>query len=338
MPVTPTTVDQVPFGAVVAHLRRQLTIEGLSPRQVAAATGLPAAQIAALAGTPTPTPTAGGGAGSAAGGGPTVRLAAGGLHIDRTYQRDLDPRWIRRRVARFTPALLGTLEVSDRGPGAPAGTRWAVIDGQHRQALTLAVAGPDHWLDCRIHTGLAVADEAALYRLIDANRRSLTRWDRWKARRAEGDPTVLEIEQVIADARLRLAPTRTGGTVTSARAAEQLHTLGGPDLLAAALDVVVGAWAYREPVDHDVLVGVGLVRHHYRAADLADRRISTGLADTTPDQLRARARALREVHRTNQPRLVAGVVVELVNNTRGHRWPALAPFHVHTLTPLAAAA
>ena len=111
-------------------------------------------------------------------------LAVRDLFVDEAYQRDLNLRWVLDRVRDYDRALLGALEVSDRGPDA-APCRYAVIDGRHRLELA-GSADPDGEaavLLCHVHQGLTPEQEAALFYQIDAGRRRLTGWDRWKARR-----------------------------------------------------------------------------------------------------------------------------------------------------------
>ncbi len=84
------------------------------------------------------------------------------LFADHAYQRELDEVRVLKMAANYRLALVGIVEVSDRGNG-----RYAILDGQHRWAMVRdrsfdQVKTPH--LPCRVHTGLTVDQEAKLYR------------------------------------------------------------------------------------------------------------------------------------------------------------------------------
>lgn len=245
-------------------------------------------------------------------------IPASSMTIDRTYQRDLNLPWVREKVAAWDPTLLGVLEVSDRGDDT-----FAVIDGQQRRELAMRAdpRGQSVPLVCNVHRGLTVADEALLFHMIDAGRRRLTGWDRWKARKAAGDKTVAAIEAAAAEFGLRCLPGQTDGYVGAVGALEQLHAVGGPQHVRATLAVLHAAhdraWpAYQAPI----VAGVGLLLHRY--SELDPQRLVTALGKTTPQQLRAQAVTYREVDPAPLYRSVAQVLVNRIN-TRAPRLPDL---------------
>jgi hypothetical protein len=154
-------------------------------------------------------------------------LQARELGVDHTYQRPLDEPRVRRMVAAWNPRMLGTIDVSDRGPGQIP--RYAVINGQHRAAAAARVspAGGEVWLPCTIHEGLDVAAEARLMHDLDRSTKKLTSWDKWRARRGAGDPAVGAIERLAADSGFTVQPHSFGAV----GAAERLYAAGGEDLL-----------------------------------------------------------------------------------------------------------
>jgi len=257
-----------------------------------------------------------------------VLLAAAELFVDPSYQREPDPRWLLATLkAGFDPALFGALEVSDRGSGVAG--RFAVVDGQGRLELAqLAhrdVPAGSLLLPCRIHRGLTVEGEAALYRRLFKGRRPLTGWDIWKARVREGDPTAVEITRIVGDAGWGLARRRAPGAITSYRAAEQLHA-AGDTLLAATIAAITAGWACEYVVDRDVLAGVGLVRAAYTDRELSPRRLGAALAERTPVQLATQARRDQVAHRYRRiSELVAAAIVDVANDGRGTR-PRIEPY------------
>ena len=296
----------------------RLLRDGMSPRQAAEATGLRLGQVEQLArdfgarrAAPSPRPAA---AATAPG---TVWLPAAELFVDGAYQRDLDMRRVLRMVRDYDPRLLGVLEVSDRGAGAAP--RYAVVDGAHRWELARHVdpAGEQARLLCHVHRGLTPGQEAALFYTIDSSRRRLTGWDRWKARHASGEQTVVDIVDTVQACGLRLAHATTAKTVSSSLACEQIVALGGLPLLTRTLRVLLAAYGEREHFDYDLLGGVSLVLHHY--PDVDDAWMVRALAATLPGQLKARGRAMRLVASGSLIRLVAAVVVQQCNDHRAGR-------------------
>ena len=161
------------------------------------------------------------------------------LFVDHSYQRPLDEDRITKMVADFNPELLGVIDVSDRGDGT-----FAIVEGQHRWAAARE-AHPEHdgvHLVCLVHTGLTATDEARLFHQIDVRRRSLSGWDRWKARRGAGDPVVAEIEAVVTGHGLLVDPAPRDRAVAATRALETVYELGGQQLLSNTLLVLTRAY------------------------------------------------------------------------------------------------
>jgi hypothetical protein len=239
------------------------------------------------------------------------------LFADPAYQRPLDEMRVQRMAAEYDPALLGVIEVSDRGDG-----RFAIIDGQHRWAL-VREAHPDDDdppLVCNVHRGLTVEDEARLFYEIDAKRRNLTGWDRWWARRGAGDPTVLAIEQIAAGHGLRLGPQTKDGMIRATRSCEEVVKLGGTQLLDSALSVITAAYGVvADGLDGQLIHGVAHVVAHYERDELDMARLVDAMQAIAPRQVKARAGMLREAHKGDMPRLVGAVLVDRYNSSRGRK-------------------
>jgi hypothetical protein len=195
--------------------------------------------------------------------------------------------------------------------------------------INLDERGDETPVCCRVHQGLTVEDEAKLFHAIDKGRRALSGWDRWKARRASGDPEVLAIEATVTRAGLRLVnPSSSGkviGAVCSTIACQELVNVGGQGLLHQTLLACIAAWGERESFERDIITGVGNVLHVYTRDELPFDRLIEGLSVALPRQIKARARARREVQKGTIPRLVAAVIVDLVNDNRRGR-KAIEPF------------
>ncbi len=254
-------------------------------------------------------------------------LRAGDLFADSAYQRDLDTARVERMGSEFDRTLLGVIEVSERVDG-----RYAIIDGQHRWAVVRAAGGDGAHLVCQVHTGLSIEDEARLFYEIDTGRKTLSWWDRWRARRGAGDPQVCGIDEVLRWHRLQVNPAPADGNIRATKALETIACeFGDLQTLDAVLVVITSAFGRSfDAFDGAILQGVALVLGHYAADELDTDRLVAKLRDIPPRQLRAKALALREAHRGTQPRLCAAVIIERYNAGRGRK---VEPFFTRTASP-----
>lgn len=246
------------------------------------------------------------------GDGDVQHLRLSRLFPDPAYQRPLDERRVARMASEYDPALIGVLEVSARDDST-----FALVDGQHRWALLrdLSEDDEDPVVPCRVHHGLTVDDEAALFFDIDASRRRLTGWDRWTARRGADDPVVLEIEQVLATLGLRTGIKALAGepVLRSTSTAEQIHQQGGPQLLSQVLRIALDVWGPDpDALTAGILGGLATFLTCY-PTDAGDGRLTHVLQAITPRQLNARAIARREGTPGSAARLSALVMVDLFN-------------------------
>lgn len=241
-------------------------------------------------------------------------LRAGDLFADRAYQRNLDTTRVDHMSDEYDRTLLGVLEVSARANG-----QYAIIDGQHRWAVARKLCGDEEHLVCQVHTGLTPGEEARLFLEIDSGRRNLTWWDRWRARRGQGDPNVLAIDEVLGRHGLQVNPAPADGNIRATKALETIvDDLGDLQMLDNVLIVLTSAFGLGfDTFDGGIMQGVALVLGHYDADELDTDRLIAQLRTIPPRQLRAEAVALREAHRGTVPRLCAAVIIERYNAGRG---------------------
>lgn len=243
-------------------------------------------------------------------------LPVDALFVDYTYQRELDEVRVQKMARDFRIALVGIIEVSLRADG-----RHAILDGQHRWATVRDVAFADpvtRHVACRVHQGLTVAEEAALYHQLNTTRRQLTGWDRWLARRGAGDPVVASIEALLARHDLKVALRGGGNIFRATRTAEKIVELNGLSLLDEVVSIVRAAWPDdQNGMDGQILHGLAHVLNNYSRDELDTSRLTETLAGIMPRQLGARAAAVRELHKGTLDRLAAHVIVERYNAIKG---------------------
>lgn len=253
-------------------------------------------------------------------------LTVGEIFADSTYQRLCDITRARKMAHAWDRRLAGILEVSDRGESASP--RYAVMDGQHRWAAARSLADPPP-LVANVHTGLTIADEAALFDKLNRQRKQTGTWDHWKARRAALDGQVLAIERTVAAAGLRVTDVATAdGAVSCVGTLEKVAACaGGLDLLASTLTILTAAYgthqraAFEAPLIHGLAMALGTFTDRIDAQRLID-----ALGEQSPKRIRVHASTMRDD--AGMPgslaKLSAVAVVNVYNQTPGRRliWPS----------------
>lgn len=238
------------------------------------------------------------------------------VFADPSYQRPLDRARVRRMAADWNPRMIGVIDVSDRGPDTPPGARFAVVNGQHRWAA--AVEHGEQQLVATIHEGLDLAAEARLMFELDRGTKALTPWDRWRSRRTAGDPAVAAIEATAAQHGMAV---HSNG-FSAIGAAERILARDGHQQLNTVVLILTEAWSpTAAAVKAPMLTGLATVlRTHGGQLDAA--RLVDALRRTTPQAMRAKADAARELHRGNLGDHTATVMVAAYNALPGPRLAA----------------
>lgn len=100
------------------------------------------------------------------------------LHIDQTYQRELDKAHVSEMSKNWDPDFCDDLVVSFRD--GDDGFGFFVLDGQHR--LEVARLKGINMLPCVIYEGMSVEDEAKKFGEQDCRRKKLNNFDQFKCR------------------------------------------------------------------------------------------------------------------------------------------------------------
>lgn len=250
--------------------------------------------------------------------GPYVQaVSVADMFADPTYQRDCDTRRAKSMAAQWDPRLVGVLDVSDRGEHTTT-PRFAIVNGQHRWAAAVMVDASMH-LVANVHTGLTVVEEAKLFDDIDRKTRALTTWDRWKARRAGGDPEVALIEQTAGQFGLQVSERSAPGHLRCPSALEQVLRRGDVELLADTLSLIVDTWGPQiDALEATVVHGVAVLLDKFNVSTgFNTGRLADVMEEVTPRQCKSQAQSLREFESGSLAALFALVLVRLYNKSRG---------------------
>lgn len=241
------------------------------------------------------------------------------LIVDPNVQRALD----RSRASRIAEELdmhaIGVITVSRRTNGS-----YHVVDGQHRvEALRLA-GGDNEKVTCRIFDGLTIEGEAKLFRLLN-NTTKLQAIDKFRVRVVEGEPTAVDISQILAAHGWKVNLQSTAGYFSAVAAAERIY-LRDRDAFERTIVTVTRAWGHdAAAVDGRLVEGIGLVYARYGDA-LGDADLVEKLARYPggPGHLLGNARGMKDLMRITLVVAVADIVVELYN--KGRRTRAVPPW------------
>ena len=238
------------------------------------------------------------------------------MFIDEGYQREINDRRVKKMARGWNIRMVGVIEISDRGPDSTP--RYAVIDGHHRYAAA-GLHDPDTVLAVKVHTGLTRAQEAQLFHDLDATRRSLSGWDKWKARFTGEDPVVVDIERIVTESGFRISNAPLDGNLRCIRTCETIYKLGGAKLLHETLDLIAEVWGTcTEAVDGPLVHGLAVTLYTH-GSDIDIERLAEILLDVEPRKLKALAVAVgeRDGSTLSLSKRVAQVIRTTYNSAKG---------------------
>ena len=159
------------------------------------------------------------------------------------YQRDPYDRvgFIKEAVENFDMSQFQTLDVSQRPDG-----RLAVVDGGGRLAVAQKL-GLSH-VQCRIHTGLTIEDEAELFEHLAKDRRPITNVDTYLADLRAGKGDTVAINEAIRP--YRVAKGKGAGTLDGVGPLYDIYVARSAALIAKTARVLANtAWGgYKDGV------------------------------------------------------------------------------------------
>lgn len=253
--------------------------------------------------------------------GTTEWLRVGDLSLDSRVNRGTERTrsHIEKIKREFDPNLVGIIQVSKRRDGA-----YLVIDGQHRCIAIKEMWGDDERVECKIHEGLALAEEAARVRGLNNTRRFSALEDFLKGVTA-GDPECIAVNKIVQDAHLVIDDQSSDGHITAIGALLKIYrgegsttTKANGKALIQTLNVVQRSWGrVSAALQGSLLHGVGLVILRYGdQLDLDALVTKLGPVPGGPNGVLARAKQMREIRGGTVPKAVAGTVVDLYNKGR----------------------
>lgn len=248
------------------------------------------------------------------------RVRLGDITIDQRVQRGIDQTRVAKIAGKFRWAAFGVPTLSRRGD---ARQTVVILDGMHRIEGAKAAGFIDSTPQCRVHTGLSLEEEAALFLQLNDTRKPMP-VDLFKIGVTSGDPDLLVMNKWIEDVGLTVA--HAGRTAFRAVTAIRRIYATSEEAAYRALDVCVRSWgAHSDSVQGSIYEGLGLFFMRYGDGPNADE-LSERLAKYPggANALLGAARGLAKIRSVSVPNAVADIAVEVYNKSRRTR--ALPPW------------
>ena len=241
----------------------------------------------------------------------------------RVNTRDLDEQWVDQRVDRYRAAAVGTLDVSYRDDGT-----YVVVDGQHRAELKRRAGYADSVVECHIYEGLTLAQEAALFVILNDSRKTKPVHE-FLAQLTEGDPEACEIAAIALRCSWNIAESAAAGTLSCITTLRRIHRNdrtrkqgAQPVDLERTLRAIAEAWGHAQQSAHrDIVGGIGAIFNTYEEAP-DPAQLAKSLAAEYPDGpalLLGRAKGLATYEGGSVLGCVAQLSVKAYNHGRRSR-------------------
>ncbi len=260
---------------------------------------------------------------------PTVHIReipARQLMVDHHVQRPLDTARAERIASDFDPNALGTFVVSQRADGT-----YHLIDGQHRHAVVVLLGHEDWQLRCEVHTGLTLAEEARMFRLLN-NSKPVNVIEKFLVRYIEGDPVAVEITDLLADRGWTVSTSKIDSNFCAVAAIEKYYRRAeakqvglGAELVKWMIDVITKSWGFAaDGVRGEIITGLSLVwLRHQDALDSKKLVDELTVFPAAARGLVGRARSLRDFRRGSIGDAMAELLINMLNSKRRvNRLPA----------------
>lgn len=246
------------------------------------------------------------------------------LEIDRRVQREgLNRQKVQRMVKRYNKDALGIISVSERKDRS-----LIIIDGQHRWDATRIVTDNEGFLQCRVFTGLTLAQEAQMF--LDLNETTKPPViDLFKVQQnadgPEGD-AARDIAEILMGYGWKISRVPADGNINAVKVVQRMYELSEkvqaePNLLRATILVIDRAWGKgRHGAQGAIFEGIARMFAEYGSRLDLDRMIEVCKTyQGGPQTLIAEASQMAALRKGKVSMAVAELLVEQYNKGRRTR-------------------
>lgn len=211
------------------------------------------------------------------------------LYVDPKYQRDLNEPAIKRMTSGFNLDLFEPPTVNDRsGWEHYKGQRFALIDGQHRKVVAVALRMPT--VTCRL-VSVPPEKEAELFVLLNRQRLWLTPVQAFKAELLAGNPAAREIAACLSDRGFAVGNPNGNPSIACVAAMKRIYSQGGYAGLGRVVDLANTAWPFDDRQRFSGQILLGLHTFFAKTPRANDQRLADKLAYFTARHILAKGTA-----------------------------------------------
>lgn len=232
------------------------------------------------------------------------------LGIDHSYQRPVSPTMVNKIVKGFDSRLFGIITVARRADG----TYW-VLDGQHRVAALVKMGKGNIAVPCEVLTGLSLEDEAMVFHLRNANKKTMTPQEKFRGALAAGDERALTVDAAVRAAGFRVNVETSelhGGLIPATAALERVDRQYRDGHLAMTLDLIRTTWGTEVGPRGSLILGLAYLLYLYRDT-INIKRFVTKLSEVTMEQVYSMSKKYRDSTRAPGDVAVSAVLIERYN-------------------------
>ncbi len=198
--------------------------------------------------------------------------------------------WVKKIVANFQPAAIGTLRVSEQSSG-----KLYVLDGIGRLEAIKESGHGEEKIKCEVWTGLTLAQEAELF-VLSNTARTVGMFDKWDKGRMHGSQDCIGVQRICKKHGWRIV--RNGSADGSVKCVKALLSVwdfdGNGSILDLAIQCLTRAYAHDVWALNGALIG-GVARFLRDAPGVPTEELASKLSASYPSATRlllaAKARA-----------------------------------------------
>lgn len=202
----------------------------------------------------------------------TSTVKASDLHIDRTYQRDINDNKVKLIIKNFNQNAIGVVTLSMRENGD-----LYIIDGSHRVEALKRMGFGNLDLNAIVFFDLSIQDESELFLLMNENRTKPKRADLHKAAVVADSNFAKQIDDVLASIGLHIGSKPGDSTVRAISTVYKVSEKIGLDNFKKVMTILVDAnGTHSKFLTSEYITAVAMILANFKNVDLT--RLTVAIA------------------------------------------------------------
>lgn len=250
------------------------------------------------------------------------------FNIDHSYQRPVSPTMVNRIVKEFDSRLFGIVTVSRRADGS-----YWVLDGQHRIAALIKMGKGNIAVPCEVLTGLSMEDEARVFHLRNANKKTMTPQEKFRGALAAGDERAIRIDRAVRAAGFQInldSSELHGGLIPATASLERVDRQYRDGHLETTLGLIRTTWGTENGPRGNLITGLAYLLYLYRDT-INIKRFVEKLSDLTLEHVYSMSKKYRESTKVGTDIAVCAVLIDRYNHKLHHKNQLLDPITMAAL-------